>query len=368
MVKYRVGFCVLKKGVKRPAAKIFQAFAGNIGLDAGETDAIIGEKGDECIRKIQSNLGITADGECGQDTWTAIHEAYPQHLMINPLDLLQEITCFAETSARPDPYGFAEDDIGDNAGANYGVLQHNRLGSLEQLLKENDALDILNIYNSSNKYVVNPEVRDWMGSIAGIKAQNNYFILHIVIPAMKERDRLNYRFENPLMDLRFLGLFTDSMTQNGTMYSTGNGPFVMNLEDAYEAELYYGTEWNAIFGEYCTYNHLKDLWNATYSQYKPGNDNKEEIKAAKKRTNFEVIYKIFHQLPAESSLRLQFLAQYRARTSYAKYWRVVLKRRNLFALGTSTINGVNCDLTTDYCLDSIDPTINLSPSLFDYLS
>lgn len=346
----RVGFCLLRKGVKRPAAKIFQAVANSIGVDAGDFDGIIGDKGSEAIKKIQSSLGLEADGVCGEDTWTALIENYV--FLINPLDLLQEITCFAETSARPDPYGFAEDDIGDDAGANYGVLQHNSYGSMAALLKENNALDILAAYNSTNKHVVNQTVRAWMGSPTGIKAQNNYFIEHIVNPAKQEMARLNYTFEDPIMQLRFLGLFTDSLTQNGTMYSPGAGPFVMSPDDTIDQELYNGKQWNYIFNDYCTYNELKELWNDTF---KINRANISTDKEAKRKTNFDVIYKLFHKLP-ENSLRLQLLAQYRARTSRQKYWKVVLMRRNLFAKGEGNVNSQACNLENDYCINLIDTT------------
>jgi hypothetical protein len=343
----RVGRKVVKKGMRRPEAQIFQQVCADMGFNVGTIDGIIGTKGDSCIRELQKMLEIKVDGLFGKNSWTAFFRENPNYLIKDPVKLLQSITCGYETGAL-NAYGFAENDIGDNAGANYGVLQHNRLGSMKSLLKMAGRDDLLSEYNSTDKYKVNSTIASWMGSSSGIKYQDKYFIKNIYNPALKQLSYLDLQFDNSILQLRLIGLFTDTITQNGGMYSTYKGPVA--VPGNYDEELYKGDSWNYLFGEWCTFEELDTKWKKYYECYKSDYDTSK----AKQKANIKLMKELVHMIP-DDELKMEVIAQYRARTSSYKWWSLVLARRNTFAKGHGIVYGSNIDLYSDFAIDTTTP-------------
>ena len=164
----------------------------------------------------------------------------------------------------------AESDIGDSAGANVGLVQHNNYGSMRTLLLMAGRKDLLAKYNSTDKSKVNPDIKHWAGSPEGIDAQNKYFKQIIFDPSFKYIPDLGPLAEwknDPAMRLyfeRLIMLIADSRVQNGGLFSSRR-PFWKTLEAEYKGtpryrELFYGKRWNRLLGEYITYDALKVRW------------------------------------------------------------------------------------------------------------
>ena len=347
MTYQRIGRKVIQHGTKRPEVLIFQQMCKDLNYNVGPIDGIAGGKVEETILEIQAEVQVKDDGKFGKSSWTLFLEKYSNIRITNPITLLQTITCGYETGAK-DAYGFAQNDIGDNAGANYGVVQHNRLGSMATLLTLAKEYSLLENYNHTNKYIVNPDIKNWMGSSKGIEYQNIYFKKYIFNPAKRELDLLDFTFPQADLNFRLMGLFTDSLTQNGGMYSTYKKPVAVPGD--YDAELYKGETWDYLFGEWCTFKQLDEKWEKYYKTYKLQYEKKE----ATQKTNIKVMKELVHTI-TEDQLKMEMIAQYRARTSSYRWWLVVLARRNSFARGKCVVQGSLIDLYQDYALSRIDP-------------
>lgn len=320
----------LKQGMKRPEVKILQNL-----LDC-KVDGWLGEKTEVTLKQKQYQLGLISDGICGKNTWNKILT----EKSINHLDLIQSIICRFEIYNKG--YGMAEDDIGDNAGANYGILQHNKYGSMKTLLKLADREDLLEVYYSTDLSKVNPTIKDWFGSSEGIKFQDKYFEKYIYNKAVDELDILVDTLAT--LDLqekfRIIGMFCDSIVQNGTMFSPNKAPFTENPK--YKGrEFYEGEEWDVIFGNLIPFSKLKEV-------FKRQDKEKREANIS---TIIELLTIIIDQ-PLE--LKLELVAQYRARTSSYKWWRVVLARRQIWSQGQGILYGSNINLK-DYYIKYLKP-------------
>lgn len=69
---YDVKLPLLKKGSKGEAVKALQALLNMRGFNCGTADGDFGTKTDAALRAFQLKKGLTVDGECGGQSWTAL--------------------------------------------------------------------------------------------------------------------------------------------------------------------------------------------------------------------------------------------------------------------------------------------------------
>lgn len=365
----------LKKGCKRPEVFLLQEAINCIRHQKIAEDGIFGNKTDGIIRELQRSFYLEIDGVVGKSTWTAIlEEAYKKGFKPALKRRVQSLVCLYETS-RNNAYGFAENDIGDGAGANYGVVQHNAMGSMVTLLKMAGRNDLLNIYNNSDKSKVNSEIHDWFNTFDGIKAQDKYFdriiwqkAMSIIddLPALKKNTtESNVGDWKPMNMTELIGSFNteyepyyeravalaaDSVVQNGGMFSGNRKPFWKSLteEEAKVAkyrELYYGTEWDkrvkswdfkdGFDGSKLVYENFKKLWYGYEERDGRAEANKNCMKYCLEGIK-------------DPQNQLILVAQWRARSSSPRWWRDVEKRRMLDATGDGKVHGYKINLKVDY--------------------
>lgn len=365
-VKRRLGPVVLRAGSKRPAVIMFQEAMNTIGWSL-DVDGWFGTKTGEAIKKWQADHGLEADGLVGLNTWTMIlNEAkdYKPSLILR----VMEYVAWCEVSSTRDVYGMAENDIGDGAGANYGLVQHNNYGSMRTLLTYAGRKDLLAQYNGTDKSKVNYAIKSWMGSPEGIEAQNKYFKRVIFDPALAYIPELGPLAAWP-NDPSMLGwyerlvcLLCDSRVQNGSIWSSRK-PFWKSLtaEEAKtprNVELFKGDEWNSYLGNYIPYGEvvdqgaydadrlheaftpgsLKDRW------YKTLKDHNDDGGAAYK----PFIVGMLETIGDDYEAQLVLLAQCRGRSSASRWWKVVADRRMTDATGSGKVNGKQLGLWTDF--------------------
>lgn len=335
---------VVQLGSKRPEVYLVQAAINNGSLDISlihneiRVDGNCGTETKKYITEMQERLDFDPDdidGKWGNGTWTVYLANYPTFRM-SPLTWIQSIIALFENSSTKDGYGFAENDIGDGAGANYGILQHNKLGSMVTLLKMAGEYKLLTVYNSTNKNIVNKDIKYWMNSPNGRYYQNKYFQEKIIQPAAAELGRICTVEPTPLS----LGLFCDSMTQNGTQFSNRK-PFFAKEQSGIDRELIDGKNWDEKFPE-LPFEKCKEIWKQDFAEFK---DLPE--KEAIKKTNIKIINHMCSLLDTQER-KLELIAEYRARTSSYKYWKDVLSRRLLWATGKSVVHGSKYDLEADF--------------------
>lgn len=71
---YKVELNLLKTGDKGPLVQSLQLLLNGKGFPCGEADGKYGDKTRGAVLKLQSAAGILADGECGGQTWDALHQ------------------------------------------------------------------------------------------------------------------------------------------------------------------------------------------------------------------------------------------------------------------------------------------------------
>ena len=354
----RIGLVSTIKGSKRPVVYILQGMLKTVGYEIG-VDGSVGNLTEHILKQAQKDLNFkNPDGDWGRGSWTRFLEKYKDvDFKINPIRLVHEMIAYPETSSK-NSYGFGEKDIGDGAGANYGVLQHNKLGSMKTLLKMAGKNHLYTLYCNTNKYKVNETIKDWFGTKEGRDWQNKYFKEKIWDRAIQQINLIDLKFDEPLLNLRLIGLYCDTQTQNGTMYSPSKGPFA-KPDSNINSELYKGESWDYIFGNYCTFKELKNTWNKFYSEktkeFKNYGNVKETKRKIMKETNLITIkYLTQEAIPeTEPELKLKMLGQYRARTSSYKYFTDVLSRRNIYSKGAGYMHGDYIDLERDYNISLI---------------
>lgn len=146
-----------------------------------EDDGIFGRGTEKAVVEFQRAYGLDTDGMVGPNTWSAVlaeadkSGSWAHHFPL--MFRIMEWVAWVETGGVADSFGFAEGDIGDGAGANYGVIQYNSRGSMRRLLKAY-APSLYHDYAKDPAGVVD-DVRSWMRSQEGIKAQVSDFKIHI---------------------------------------------------------------------------------------------------------------------------------------------------------------------------------------------
>ena len=323
---------------KRPEVYIVQNALKFINYDL-QSDGNCGSITTQFIKDLQEQLNIKTDGKWGNDTWRKYLDK--NSFQINPITWIHQIIGLFENSTTIDGYGFAENDIGDSAGANYGILQHNKLGSMKTLLKLANRPDLLNIYNSTNKNIVNHEIKKWFGSALGRFYQNKYFNKYIIDSALDELSQIKSVEKTPLS----LGLFCDSRTQNGTQFSNRK-PFFADKKDTSNKELIDGYDWDKQFPE-LPFTKWKNIWLEDFKIF-ASLPEKEAIR----KTNILIMNHMTSLLSSQNR-KLEVLAQYRARTSSYKYWKDVLSRRNIWAKGEGIVHGTRYNINTDFFYNNV---------------
>jgi hypothetical protein len=339
----RYSIAMAKATTKRPEIFLYQGALKAVGAYTGAVDGWYGNGSAKAVREFQTaNQLEPVDGIIGRDTATAlIQQATAAGFKPELNYRIMSVIAVYEVSNRANAFGMAENDIGDNAGANYGIFQCNKLGSVNAMLKLAGRDDLRQQYNSTDKTVVNADVRDWFGSAEGIATQVKYFEENTIKGAMRElRDfGLFDAWEaEPAMKMyweRAVLLFCDSRIQNGTMWSGKRRPFWKDLvgQENYKAyqnvpELYHGTWWDEMLGQYCKYEDMKKLWWAEYE--KQDQDKVATTKAVAKHIAGDLVP------DDDPQAKLVVLAQLRARSSWEKFWfQAVASRRITDATGNS---------------------------------
>lgn len=370
----------MKNTTKRPEVSLYQGALKHLEMYNGELDDWYGAASAASVKAYQEKNGLSADEIIGKGTSTVlIREAVTAGFEPPLQDRIMSLIAYYEVSNRSDAYGMAENDIGDGAGANYGIMQCNSLGSVVSLLNMAGRPDLVSVYNSTNKSVVNPTIKDFFGSTDGIAAQNKYFQETITRIAMRELRAFGC-FDawetTPGMKKyweRAVLLWCDTVVQNGTMWSSSRKPFWKALEDWEKSdpngykwpELYYGTWWDEMLGNYIPYGAdgetgFKKLWWDTFHSvggtgYSIDSDaNKAACKDANQLTAKKIVTEM---CPNDPEAQLVVLAQMRSRSSSDKYWyQAVASRRITDATGSSTkhpsgvVNGAMINLVEDYYL------------------
>jgi len=354
----RLSIVNLLKGSKRPAVYMLQAALEKVGIHAGGIDGDFGPGCDKGVRAFQGVAGLRVDGEVGKGTWSVLlRQAYQKGFKPDLKRCCQELISWFEVDGVQNTYGQAEPDIGDGAGANYGLLQHNRHGSLVHVLKLGGREDLAKLYTATkDKSVVIPEIKEFMGSSAGRNAQNCYFLKVVWRLAMRQLKTLpelagweNHPYLHRYYE-RAAMMMCDTVTQNGSLWSSDRKPFWKSLTedeanvDKYR-ELYEGTGWNELLGKWVPYAELKTVW-FRHEAEQEGN----RVKA-----NMAACNELLKRIP-DAEKKLVMVAQWRARTSWEKYWRAVADRRMMDAVGHGRVNGVAISLSRDYGIgvDSAD--------------
>lgn len=346
---YRIGTAVLQTGSKRPEVYLLQGALAACGYDPSGVDGDFGPGCDAAVRAFQAWNGLEEDGMVGKATWTVLLRQAGLAGFVPDLERrCQCLICWFEVGTVRNAYGMAEPDIGDGAGANYGLLQHNRHGSLVRVLQIGGRGDLVALYNSTDKAVPQAAIQEFMGSAAGRSAQNAYYqdvvwklgqkALSTLrgFDAWKDDKLLHKYYERACM------MMADTITQNGSLWSGKSKPFWKTITPEEEQvakyrELYYGNEWNALLGEWVPYAKLKEAWQRKESEC--GGD--------RAKTNEQCCNELLEKIPDARS-KLVMVAQWRARTSWEKYWTVVADRRMLDATGEGKVYGSLISLAHDY--------------------
>jgi hypothetical protein len=355
---------------KRPEVFLYEAALQHLGFYNGKIDGWYGNGCKSAVQAYQQKRQISPDdGIIGKGTATVlVREAINAGFEPDLLYRIMAVISFYEGSNDSDIYGNTS-VIDDGAGANYGFMQCNRHGSVVSLLKMADRQDLVNLYNSTDKYSVNPDIKDFFGSTDGIKAQNEYFKNTIHRLAMKELHAFGSfdSWENdPAMKVwweRTVLLFCDSIVQNGTMWSSNARPFWKDLVGSEGTpasqnipELYYGKWWDEVLGQYIKYEEFKDRW---WTENERQLSLSEDEKEARKDTTIAVAKDLVENFIPDSdpSSKLMVLAQTRSRSSSQKWWyQAVASRRVTDATGNSSnhpsgvVNGAKINLAADFYL------------------
>lgn len=386
-MKYqRLDIATISNGTKRPSVHLAELALKLLWYYNGAIDGWAGNMVEAAIRKAQTELiGTGVDGEMGEQTWTAVlAKAYKVGFDPPLVKRIQSMVSFFEVGTRQNAYGTAG-AIRDGAGCNYGVAQHNAIGSVELVLKMSGEWDLLGKYRvhnnvwkgnqhhraGRNPYVL-PELQAWFNSSVGIKAQDRYFERTTWKEAHKYLDQLPmliaYKDHELLHQYweRSVSLMCDTMIQNGGLWSRYVKPFWRNLTDD-EAkvprfvELYKGERWDAKLAEHFPYAKLKERWTELEEEYLSMGATK---KKARYNANRLCMLEILNLLK-KPELQLFVIAQMRARTSSSTWWEDVESRRLLSALGSGTVHGTPMDLQADWGIGIERPRFEDPPESFD---
>ena len=368
--RQRLDKAVIKKGTKRPSVFLAEEALKILGYYDGDLDGWAGGGVDQAIRDAQAELitpdieGDDVDGKMGGDTWSAIlPKAYAKGFKPELWRRIQSMICYYEVGERQNAYG-AAGAIDDGAGCNYGISQHNTLGSVRRILKMNGERNLLGLYDEWNtagkRNQVLPELRNWFNSGEGIKAQDEYFRevvwkrAHRYLPGLKVFNaykgdpKLNQFYE------RALALLCDCVIQNGGLWSPHAKPFWRTItEDEKKVpryvELVEGARWDEKLVFHCSYEELKVRWTEIEKNNKkkwPGDDKKSRRKV-RDQTNEECMCELVGRI-SQPEIQLFIVGQMRARSSSSRWWVDVENRRMVSALGQGRVHGTKHDIQRDW--------------------
>jgi len=167
----RLSLVQLRKGCKRPEVGLLQSAMAHLGYYKGAIDnwfgrATQGRQGSDGrpvdgLVRFQADHGLDQDGVAGKITQTLLLRQAEAAGWKPELRLqIQSVITYFETSTTMDAYGMSESDIGDGAGANYGFMQSNSLGSVEHVLKLAGAEHLVDVYRGSGKS--EEWIREWL--------------------------------------------------------------------------------------------------------------------------------------------------------------------------------------------------------------
>ena len=204
-------------GTKRPVVLSLQEMFGTV--QTGVFDQTL----DTLVCEFQRDHGLDDDGIVGPKTWAAL---LPDHHSVL-FSRIYEWVSWVESGTVHDSFGFAQSDIGDGAGANYGVIQYNSRGSMVRLLNLANRQDLLQLYEKHDKSTVVSEIKVWIGSDDGIQYQMEDFTKTIMGPAIEMFGEIvpSYCGEITAEAERLLCLLADFRVQNGSLYSPYRGPY-----------------------------------------------------------------------------------------------------------------------------------------------
>lgn len=369
--KRRYSKATIRATTKRPEVFLYQGANSKIDPEyTGGIDGWYGAGSAEGMKGFQTANGLEpVDGIIGGDTATELIKQATAAGFEADLNLrIMSVIAYYEVGNRADAFGMAENDIGDDAGANYGIWQCNSLGSVNSMLKLAGRNDLVAVYNGTDKSVVNPTIEDWFGSSEGIRTQVRYLeekLLPIAMRELREFGSFDAWENDPEMKLwweRAVLLFVDSVVQNGTMWSPSRRPFWKDLVGAEGRpssqnipELYYGTWWDETLGAHIQYEDFKTKWWAEKEKQDAAypDDSRKAMKTANRLCAKDVVDNV---IPCDKpSEKLLVVAQIRSRSSSPTWWyQAVASRRVTDATGDSAnhpsgvVNGGHLVLACDY--------------------
>jgi hypothetical protein len=340
----------IRPGTKRPEMWMASACLHACGYDVGEqggADRVFVE----ALKKFQADFGLKPDGWIGTKSWPVVVAEGAEAGYVPPLwRRCQAMSCHFENGS-VDAYGMAQNDIGDKAGANYGIVQHNARGSMKTLLKFiAGRKDLWGVYNHSNTSKVNRKIKKWMGSPEGIAAQDTYFQKKIWEWALRRDKDLEEAFANSNNSIayqRLLAFLVDTRIQNGSLFSRGRKPFWRSYLDTDPRgfryrELYQGKLWDKRFEAHgIPYSRLQEEWWKAY-QARP-----KQNADARGHVNKELQLQYLKELD-DAQLKLMMLAQWRSRCSSPRWWYDVCRRRMTVVTGTGKVHGDNIDTAKNF--------------------
>jgi hypothetical protein len=339
----------IRPGTKRPevwmASAALSVCGYAVGLQAAADATFVA-----ALKKFQKDFGLRPDGWIGTKSWPVLVAEAAEKGYVPPLwRRCQTLSCHFENGA-VDAYGMAENDLGDDAGSNYGVFQANARGSMKTLLKSvAGRKDLWGVYNRSNKSKVNRKVQKWLGSPEGVAAQDEYFQKKIWEWGERRVKELtpDWNEGGSVAGQRLVAFLVETRIQNGSLFSRYRKPFWRSYLDTdprgfQYRELFEGKLWDKRLKDVgISYERLKKEWWEMY-QARP-----KQNADAREYVNKILCLKYLNELTS-SREKLILLAQFRSRCSRPKYWYDVYRRRMAVVTGNGKVHGDTIDTEKNF--------------------
>lgn len=179
---------IYKKGVHRPLTMGIQKVVG------ADSDGFFGPKTEEAVKQFQKDSLLNETGIVADET---LEKILP--LIDKKYKILEVICCFEVGNPSYCKSAWGKTTIiNDGAGTNFGPMQHNKFGSLQEMKKR---------YKFTDPYA-------FYGTPEGAKAQMEYFEDVILKPATNFAEKISSNSE------RFLLVVCDTVVQSGAVYPT----------------------------------------------------------------------------------------------------------------------------------------------------
>lgn len=189
-------FKILKQGVHQPLVMGIQEVLGL------EVDGFFGPITDKAVREWQESEGLEVDGEFGLMSMAKMKDKIDYRYRI-----LQVIAEFEGACTVKNGWAYTSVVPNDGAGTNYGVMQMNRYGSLQDVKK--------------NYGCTGPA---WFGTVAGAQGQFKYFCDRILEPSIAIAKMIGDESHRCLLVL------CDARVQGGGFYPSRPRP-ITNWKD-----------------------------------------------------------------------------------------------------------------------------------------